>query len=105
MTEQNPPSPLSDATLQEIRDRIHEAWDLAGGFDVLYGAAETVVTGDIYDLLDEVERLQKQVTAMREIVAFTAGEPYYQWPYGYKEKLVLSEEMQEKARALLANNG
>ena len=47
--------------IEAIRARIHEAWEMPGGFDVLYGAAETVVHEDLHDLLAEVERLRAYV--------------------------------------------
>ena len=90
---------MTDEQLQSIRDRIHAAWELPGGFDVLYGDAETVVTGDIYDLFDEVERLRAREAALLEIAAYIAD---YPWQLDRGTQLHLADEMATKARALLA---
>ncbi len=79
--------------VDEIRQRITSAWDLSGGFDVLYGDAETVVASDIYNLLDEVERLRAVNAAQREYFARVLDDAEV---FGWQSKWIT------KARALLA---
>lgn len=97
---------MTDDEIVQAQDRVERAYRVWHGADEDWPAR--MMAQDYFidggKLLAEVERLRAENAALREIVAFVAGEPYCApWPTDATGTIALMNRMQDKARALLAS--